>query len=147
MLDGIHHGFKLGFCPSQNLKSAKRNKPSATQHTSVIDAYLENEVSLGRVVAPFDSPSLVSSKLVALVSFQKKANQENGISLWTCLPPGGASVNDEINPDEFTLHYLTIDQIICLVSRLGKGHSWLNLTLSLLTKMFLFTRPTVFCWG
>ena len=57
------------------------------------------------------------------------------------------SVNDGINPDEFTLHYLTVDQIICLVSCLGKGHSWLNLMLSLLTTMFLFTHPTVFCWG
>ena len=70
VLDGLHHGFKLGFCPSQNLKSTKRNKPSATQHASVIDAYLANEVSLGRVVGPFDSRSLVTSKiLVALVSF------------------------------------------------------------------------------
>ena len=32
--------------------------------------------------------------------------------------PGGASVNDGI---KFTLHYITVDQIICLVSRLGKG--------------------------
>ena len=31
------------------------------------------------------------------------------------------SVNDGINPDEFTLHYLAVDQIICLVSCLGKG--------------------------
>lgn len=37
VLDGIRHGFKLGFCPYQKLKSAKRNKPSATQHASVID--------------------------------------------------------------------------------------------------------------
>ena len=27
VLDGIRHGFKLGFCPSQKLKSAKKNKP------------------------------------------------------------------------------------------------------------------------
>ena len=35
--------------------------------------------------------------------------------------PWGASVNDGINPVEFTLHYITVDQIIRLVSRLGKG--------------------------
>ena len=35
--------------------------------------------------------------------------------------PGVASVNDGINPAEFTLHYITVDQIIRLVSRLGKG--------------------------
>ena len=89
LLDGIHHGFKLGFCPSQKLKSANRNKPSTTQHASVIDAYLANEVSLGRMVGLFDSPSLVTSKLVSLVPFRKKANQENGILLSTCLSQGG----------------------------------------------------------
>ena len=35
--------------------------------------------------------------------------------------PGGASVNDGIDPAEFTLHYITVDQIIRLVSGLGKG--------------------------
>ena len=55
VLDGIRHGFKLGFSPSQKLKSAKKNKPSATQHASVIDAYLANEVSLGRMAGPFNS--------------------------------------------------------------------------------------------
>ena len=58
VLDGIRHGFKLGFSPSQKLKSAKKNKPSATQHASVIDAYLANEVSLGRVAGPFNPPPL-----------------------------------------------------------------------------------------
>ena len=56
VLDGIRHGFKLGFSPSQKLKSAKKNKLSAIQHASVIDVYLANEVSLGRVAGPFNSP-------------------------------------------------------------------------------------------
>ena len=55
ILDGIHHGFKLRFSPSQKLKSAKKHKLSAIQHASVIDAYLANEVSLGRVAGPFNS--------------------------------------------------------------------------------------------
>ena len=35
--------------------------------------------------------------------------------------PWGASVNDGISPDEFTLHYITVDQNIRSVSRLGRG--------------------------
>lgn len=35
--------------------------------------------------------------------------------------PGGASVNDGINTHEFTFHYITVDQIIRMVSRLGRG--------------------------
>ena len=34
---------------------------------------------------------------------------------------GGASVNDGINPDEFTLHYIYFDQISCVVLQFGKG--------------------------
>ena len=56
MLEGLRHGFHLGFSPSQKLKSAKKNKPSAAQHPSVVDQYLANEVSLGRVAGPFNAP-------------------------------------------------------------------------------------------
>ena len=35
--------------------------------------------------------------------------------------PEGSSVNDGINPDDFTLHYITVDQIISLVSQFGRG--------------------------
>ena len=49
VLDGIRHGFKLGFSHTQWLKSAKKNKSSADQHASVIDEYLANEMSRGRV--------------------------------------------------------------------------------------------------
>ena len=37
------------------------------------------------------------------------------------LHPGGASVNDGINPDEFTLHYIAVDQVIRRVSQFGQG--------------------------
>ena len=55
MLEGLCHGFHLGFSPSQKLKSAKKNKPSAAQHPSVVDQYLANKVSLGRVASPFSA--------------------------------------------------------------------------------------------
>ena len=38
--------------------------------------------------------------------------------------PSGSSVNDGTNPEEFTLHYITVDQVIQvfqLVSQFGAG--------------------------
>ena len=35
--------------------------------------------------------------------------------------PGGASMNDGINSDEFTLHYMTVDQVFRMVSQFGQG--------------------------
>ena len=56
ILDGLRNGFKLGFNHSQTWKWAKRNKASAYKHPTVIDEYLANEVSLGRVAGLFNTP-------------------------------------------------------------------------------------------
>ena len=122
VLDGIRHGFKLGFSPSQKLKSAKKNKPSAIQQASVIDAYLANEVSLGRVAGPFNSPPPFPNLQISSFCVIPKKGQPGKWHLVVDLSsPWGASVNDGISADKFTLHYITVDQIIRSVSRLGKG--------------------------
>ena len=104
VLDGIRHGFKLGFSPSQKLKSAKKNKPSATQHASVIDAYLANEVSLGRVAGPFNSPPFPNLQLSSFGVIPKKGQPGKWRLIVDLSSPWGASVNDGISADEFTLH-------------------------------------------
>lgn len=42
------------------------------------------------------------------------------LDCWSFFPRGD-SVNDGINADRFTLHYIAIDQVICLVSQFVKG--------------------------
>ena len=116
VLDGICHGFKLGFCPAKKLKVAKKNKPSAHQHQSVIDDYLGNEVSLGRVAGPFNFPPFPNLQVSSFGVIPKKGQSGKRQLLVDLSSPGGASVNDGINPVEFPLHYITVDQIICLVS-------------------------------
>ena len=37
------------------------------------------------------------------------------------LSPEGSRVNDGINPDKFILHYITVEQVIRLVSQIGRG--------------------------
>ena len=85
VLDGIRHGFKLGFCHTQRLKPAKKNKSSADQHASVIDEYLAHEVSRGRVAGPFDYPPYPTSKSAALVSFPNGGKWGSGTLLWIFL--------------------------------------------------------------
>ena len=76
ILDGLCNGFKLGFNHSQKLKSTKRNKPSAYEHPTVIDEYLANEVSLGRVLSPFNTPPPPFSPLACeqLWGYSKKGS-------------------------------------------------------------------------
>ena len=58
VLQGIKEGFRLGCNKPLALKSARRNKLSAYQHSGVIDAYLADEVRLGHVAGPFDAPPM-----------------------------------------------------------------------------------------
>jgi len=48
VINGICHSFLLGFY-THRLKLEKRNKSSAIQHPSLIDAYLANEVALCQI--------------------------------------------------------------------------------------------------
>ena len=55
--------------------------------------------------------------------------------------PGRTSVNDGIDPDEFNLHYIMLDQVIHLVP------SWPNLMWRQLIATCLYTRPITSFWG
>ena len=121
VLEGIHHGFRLGFFPTQPLKPAKKNKPLAAQHASVINEHLANEVSRGRVAAPFDSPPLPNLQVSSFGIIPKRGQPGKWRLIVDLSSPEGSNVNDGINPDEFILHYITVDQIISLVSQFGRG--------------------------
>ena len=121
VLEGLRFGFKLGFSPSQSLKPAKRNKPSAYEHPSVIDEYLATEVSLGRVAGPFASPPVPLLHVSSFGVIPKKGQPGKWGLIVDLSSPGGARVNDGINPDEFALHYTTVDQVIRMVSQFGQG--------------------------
>ena len=54
VLDGLREGFHIGFeASSVSLQSASSNMRSALDHPSIIDDYLETDVSCGRVAGPF----------------------------------------------------------------------------------------------
>jgi len=54
VLTGLREGFRISFeASSVSLHSVSANMSSALVHPSVIDAYLETEVSCGRVAGPF----------------------------------------------------------------------------------------------
>ena len=121
VLQGLRRGFKLGFHSSQKLRSAKKNKPSAYLHSKVIDEYLATEVSMGRVAGPFSSPPLSRLHISSFGVIPKKGQPGKWRLIVDLSSPGGSSVNDGIDPDEFTLQYITVDQIIQMVSRYGPG--------------------------
>ena len=75
---------------------------------------------MGRVAGPFNAPPIASLHISSFGVVPKKSQPGKWRLIVDLSSPGGASVNDGITPDDFTLHYVTIDHIIRMVSRFGK---------------------------
>ena len=78
---------------------------------------------MGRVAGPFNPPPspFPNLQISSFGVIPKKGQPGKWRLIVDLSSPWGASVNDGISADEFTLHYITVDQIIRSVSRLGKG--------------------------
>ena len=52
--------------------------------------------------------------------YQRIISQTNGVSPWTCRPPGD-SINDGIPLDLFSLFYVAVDHAILYIIQFGSG--------------------------
>ena len=129
VLKGLSLGFRLGFNPGTNLRSSKKNKASAYQHPDIIDAYLSNEIHLGRVAGPFLFPPISNLHVNSFGVIPKKGQPNKWRLILDLSSPLGASVNEGINPEDYPLQYIQVDDIIKMSGNLGKGLSWLSLML------------------
>ncbi|XP_028417558.1 uncharacterized protein LOC114541971 [Dendronephthya gigantea] len=129
VLDGIAHGFPSGFDPSLvSLRPSHRNMKSALQHPDVIDKYLANEISHGRVVGPFASPPFPNLQCSPFWVIPKKGQPGKRRLIQDLSSPEGHSVNDGIPKDPFSLTYISVDHAIARLYSLVRVLLWPNLT-------------------
>lgn len=120
ILHGLQFGFHIGF-HGAHLKSAKQNNPTASSNPVVIDQYLANETRLGRVAGPFDTPPLPNLHVSSFGVIPKKGQPGKWRLIVDLSSPRGFSINDGINPTEFSLQYVQVDHIVQMVCQLGVG--------------------------
>ena len=127
ILRGLEQGFRTGFDYSRfGCRRARRNM-SARQNASVVDEYLREEESLGRVV-----PVKASGRGVQISPFGviPKSHQPGKWHLIVDLSsPHGVSVNDGIDKQLSSLSYSRIDDAARRVLQTGTGTLWAKLDL------------------
>ena len=68
ILNGIHKGFPIGVdTKTITLKSAQHKLLSAAEHPHVIESYLENEVSLQRMVGPLPASACIHISPMSII--------------------------------------------------------------------------------
>ncbi|CAB4015845.1 Hypothetical predicted protein [Paramuricea clavata] len=103
------------------LTSARKNKASATAHPKIVDTYLQNEVALGRVAGPFLSSQLPNLHVTSFGVIPKAGQPGKWRLILDLSSPHGRSVNDGIDPEQFSLQYIKFDEVVAMVTKLGWG--------------------------
>ncbi len=105
--DGLENGVDIE-CEGHITGRVCDNWPSALEHDKEVSEFVHKNLSLGRVVGPWSHPpcdGYIASPIGAFVrSGSTKVRVIHDLSY-----PAGDSINDHIDPDKFTLQYVTVD--------------------------------------
>ena len=120
LVAGFEWGFCIGFDRGQALEGAKSNMPSVGKHPEVVQHYLMEEQSQGRVLGPFN-PRDVTGVHVSSFGVIPKNHQPGKWRLIVDLShPEGKSVNDGIRPELCSLSYTKVDDVVERLVQLGQ---------------------------
>ena len=111
ILQGLTHGFHIGFDREIKCRSAKNNMKSALENPDPVDKYAE-ELQAGRIVGPFDPDQLPDAQ-VSRIGVIPKAGQPNKWHLIVDLSsPKDHSVNDGIKKHLYSLEYASVEDAV-----------------------------------
>ena len=118
---GLSSGFRVGYTGGRFPRTAS-NLPSARQHPHVIEDNLLEEIQLGRLAGPFESPPFVNLQVHPLGLVPKK-NSHKWRTIFHLSHPKGSSqsLNAHIPIQEYTLQYIRVDDAIALILKHGPG--------------------------
>ena len=118
---GLSFGFRVGYQGGRFPRTAT-NLPSANQHPHIIEENLLDEVQLGRLAGPFESPPFENFQIHPLGLVPKKSSQTWRTIFHLSYPKGSShSLNANIPIEDFTLQYIRVDDAIALILKHGPG--------------------------
>ena len=119
-LSGISHGFRVSFDNTQgSLKPASKNLDCALQHKQVVDEYLKNELHHQRISGPFQKTEAKGVHINRFGVIPKHHQTDKWRLIVDLSFPNGRSVNDGIPKTLCSLSYITVDNAIDEICRVG----------------------------
>ena len=120
VISGIQEGFHIVFnYPSSLCHSAKRNMFSSREHPAVVSQYIASERHMKRMHGPFSSSCNIHTSPIGVIP--KKHREGKWRLIVDLSSPEGSSVNDGIDPSLCSMSYITVQDAIHEITKLGKG--------------------------
>ena len=116
LVTSLFQGFRIGYNgPHTQLKAP--NLCSAHDHPQVIDEALAKELSTNRIAGPYHHSPFPNVRFSGL-GIVPKSNGSWRLNIHLSAPVG-TSINDYIDPIDYSLHYNTTDDAINILHMLG----------------------------
>eukprot|EP00731_Ephydatia_muelleri_P028758 Em0020g402a len=96
--------------------SSTRNLASALKHPNIIDAELSKEIAAGRILGPISECPQTNLRTSGLGAVLKKNGKWRVIMHLSA--PEGISINDYIDKEDFSIHYVTVDDAVAMVTNM-----------------------------
>ncbi|XP_045587216.2 uncharacterized protein [Procambarus clarkii] len=113
-------GFLLGFEGAWTPRSS-RNPPATTALPLIVGPTLDKELSLGRIVGPFEVPPFENFKCSPIALREKSTQGKYRLLHNLSYPYTSESVNANIPPESTTVTYQSINDAVALVVRRSPG--------------------------
>ena len=118
LIHDLCYGCTIGYTGPQ-FSYLANNLLSANQQPEVIDATLEKECEVGRILGPFESPPLPNFRTSGLGLVPK--HDGGWRIIYHLSAPLNHNINDFINPVDYSLSYCSIDDAYDFINKLGPG--------------------------
>lgn len=120
LVEGIRHGFRIGYSYDAVCRRAKGNMKSAQDNPQVIRDYLATELQAGRILGPLDGeqyPYIQTSRFGVI----PKSTPGKWRLIVDLSSPEGGSVNDGIQESRCSMTYVTVADAAQGITAYGKG--------------------------
>lgn len=119
VVSGVTNGFGIGY-NGPNISISCRNMASANENPELVQDYLATEIALGRIKGPYHEAPFPVFRCNPIGIVPKKTPGKYR-TIMNLSAPTGASVNDFIEKDDYSLSYVTIDKAVDYIIDLGTG--------------------------
>ncbi len=123
MLRGLKHGFRIGFSrQSRELGSCRKNLSSVQERPEVVTKYIKEELARGRILEVSDKEAQdLRVHCSPFGVIPKKSNPSKWRLIVDLSSPEGKSVNDGIPKELSSLSYVSVDDVVHQILKLGRG--------------------------
>lgn len=130
LLSGLAQGFHTGIKGLPNVSIECKNLRSALSHSEHVSILIDGEVEKGYLYGPFDRIPFSHFRINPIGVAVGKYNNKKRLIVDLSAPhedPENPSLNELIDKEEFSLHYVSIDDAIRTIKKLGVN-CWLMKT-------------------